>query len=124
VLVDYEYLKVGLKLLFEGIFQVKESDDVLRVRSLETEASWDLYIEEIDESVIKHVINIIDCVEDSLARDDGLLPESVLKIFVAHQLFHLQDIRIIPLTGPNGSGSIQIVLPFYPKPDVNNSVAK
>jgi len=45
VLVDYEYLKVGLKLLFEGIFQVKESDDVLRVRSLETETSWDLYIE-------------------------------------------------------------------------------
>ena len=123
VLVDYEYLKVGLKLLFEGIFQVKESDDVLRVRSLETETSWDLYIEEIDESVIKHVTNIIDCVEDSLARDDGLLPESVLKIFVAHQLFHLQDIQIIPLTGPNGSGSIQIVLPFYSRPNSNDTAA-
>jgi signal transduction histidine kinase len=119
VLVDYEYLKVGLKLLFEGIFQVKESDEVLRVRSSETDTSWDLYIEDIDESVINHVINIIDCVEDSMAQEDGLLPESVLKIFVAHQLFHLQDIQIIPLKGHNGSGSIQIVLPFYLKPESN-----
>lgn len=116
VLVDYEYLKIGLKLLFEGIFQVKKGDDILRVRSLETETSWDLYIEEIDENVIKHVNNIIDCVEDSMAQEDGLLPESVLKIFVAHQLFRLQDIQIIPLTGAEGSGSIQIVLPFYSKP--------
>lgn len=123
VLVDYEYLKVGLKLLFEGIFEVKASDDVLRVRSLETETSWDLYIEEIDESVIKHVSNIIDCVEDALAQEDGLLPESILKIFVAHQLFRLQDIQIIPLTGRNGSGSIQIVLPFYSKPESSNTAA-
>lgn len=123
VLVDYEYLKAGLKLLFEGIFQVKASEDVLRVRSLETETSWDLYIEEIDESVIKHVSNIIDCVEDALAQEDGLLPESILKIFVAHQLFRLQDIQIIPLTGRNGSGSIQIVLPFYSKPESSNTAA-
>lgn len=123
VLVDYEYLKAGLKLLFEGIFQVKASEDVLRVRSLETETSWDLYIEEIDESVIKHVSNIIDCVEDALAQEDGLLPENILKIFVAHQLFRLQDIQIIPLTGRNGSGSIQIVLPFYSKPESSNTAA-
>ncbi len=123
VLVDYEYLKAGLKLLFEGIFQVKASEDVLRVRCLETETSWDLYIEEIDESVIKHVSNIIDCVEDALAQEDGLLPENILKIFVAHQLFRLQDIQIIPLTGRNGSGSIQIVLPFYSKPESSNTAA-
>lgn len=123
VLVDYEYLKVGLKLLFEGIFQVKKNDDVLRVRSLETETSWDLYIEEIDESVIKHVSDIIDCVEDFLAQEDGLLPESVLRIFVAHQLFRLQDIQIIPITGQNGSGSIQIVLPFYSKPERDETAA-
>ena len=117
VLVDYEYLKVALKLLFEGIFQVKKSSEVLRVRSIESDTSWNLYIEDIDETVVNHVNNIIDCVEDSMAQEDGLLPESILKIFVAHQLFRLQDIQMIPLQDHNGSGSIQIVLPFYLKLD-------
>ena len=53
------------------------------------------------------------------AQEDGLLPESVLKIFVAHQLFRLQDIQIILLQGHDGKGGIQIVLPFYIKPDTN-----
>jgi signal transduction histidine kinase len=117
VLVDYEYLKVALKLLFEGIFQVKKSSEILHVRSIESDTSWILYIENIDETVVDHVNNIIDSLEDSVTQEDGLLPESVLKIFVAHQLFRLQDIQIIPLKGLNGNGSIQIVLPFYLIPD-------
>ena len=117
VLVDYEYLKVALKLLIEGISQVKKNSESLRVSSIESDTSWNLYIEDIDEIVVNHVNNIIDCVEDSMAQEDDLLPESVLKIFVAHQLFRLQDIQIIPLKGLNGNGSIQIVLPFYLRPD-------
>jgi signal transduction histidine kinase len=117
VLVDYEYLKVALKLLFEGIFQVKKSSEILHVRAIESDTSWNLYIKNIAETVVDHVNNIIDSVEDSMTQEDGLLPESVLKIFVAHQLFRLQDIQIIPLKGLNGMGSIQIVLPFYLKPD-------
>jgi hypothetical protein len=58
-----------------------------------------------------------------MAQEDDLLPESVLKIFVAHQLFRLQDIQIIPLKGLNGNGSIQIVLPFYLKPDSKKPVS-
>jgi signal transduction histidine kinase len=123
VLVDYEYLKVALKLLIEGIFQVKKNSESLRVSSIESDTSWNLYIEDIDEIVVNHVNNIIDCVEDSMAQEDDLLPESVLKIFVAHQLFRLQDIQIIPLKGLNGNGSIQIVLPFYLKPDSKKPVS-
>ena len=117
VLVDYEYLQVGLKLLFEGIFQVKKSSEILRVSSIESDTSWNLYIEDIDETVVNHVNNIIDCVEDSMAQEDGLLPESILKIFVANQLFRLQGIQMKPIKGLNGNSSIQIVLPFYLKPD-------
>ncbi|MCK4901312.1 MAG: hypothetical protein KAS38_21185, partial [Anaerolineales bacterium] len=123
VLVDYEYLKVALKLLIEGISQVKKNSESLRVSSIESDTSWNLYIEDIDEIVVNHVNNIIDCVEDSMAQEDDLLPESVLKIFVAHQLFRLQDIQIIPLKGLNGNGSIQIVLPFYLKPDSKKPVS-
>jgi hypothetical protein len=57
VLVDYEYLKVALKLLFEGIFQVKKSSEILHVRSIESDTSWNLYIENIDETVVDHVNN-------------------------------------------------------------------
>jgi len=123
VLVDYEYLKVALELLFEGIFQMKKSSEILRVSSIESDTSWNLYIEDIDETVVNHVNNIIDCVEDSMAQKDSLLPESVLKIFVAHKLFRLQDIQILPLEGLNGDGSIQIVLPFYLKPDSKKPVS-
>jgi light-regulated signal transduction histidine kinase (bacteriophytochrome) len=117
VLVDYEYLQVALKLLFEGIFQVKNSSEILRVSPIESDTSWNLYIEDIDETVVNHVNNIIDCVEDSMAQEDGLLPETILKIFVAHQLFRLQGIQMKPLKGLNGNSSIQIMLPFYLKPD-------
>ena len=102
---------------------MKKSSEILRVSSIESDTSWNLYIEDIDETVVDRVNNIIDSVEDSMTQEDGLLPESVLKIFVAHQLFQLQDIQIIPLKGLNENGSIQIVLPFYLKRDSKTLVS-
>jgi len=94
VLVDFEYLKIALKLLLEGILPAEPRANPILITALENPSGWLLRMDGIDPQVLEQVIDVVRCVHEILTSIQRMQPDKVLMILLANQLFKLLGIQI------------------------------
>ena len=113
VWVDYEYLMIALRLLFEAMAAGSQHLSVVRVDVEETEESWQLEIRNGGEtSVHKLVCNLSDSLTEEFLQKEKITPEMALKVYIAFRIFNLQNIQLKACQDDVGTAIIQLSIPF------------
>lgn len=115
VLVDYEYLSVALKLLFEVIAETQTGSQQIRVVAREEHSNWHIDIYGITNEVLDFISTIPLCLADELAQDRRLLPTNKLKLLVMCRIFGLQSIQIGAVVERDKPVAIRLSIPLVLK---------
>ena len=93
VIVDYEYLILSLKYIFEFL-STRTGIDKLQVQVVEKEEYWILEIQGLDQST-KNLIETMQYCKtvESLAAENLIVPEYILGLHVACEILHLQEVE-------------------------------
>ncbi len=109
VRVDYEYLTKTLLLLYEVLFAYAPAD-ALRVAASETESAWRVDITGPDLPILKTIEQMHYC-KTQPESNDLLSPENILKLHIACEIIHLQQISLTVLDEPGRQPMLQLVIP-------------
>ncbi len=109
VLVDYEYLTKALLLLYE-VFFARSSSDQIHVAASETAASWVLDFTGIDSPIIDVIEQMFHC-KTQPAAVDFLSSENILRLHIACEILHLQDISVDVLEGTEQPRMLRLCIP-------------
>jgi hypothetical protein len=94
ILVDYEYLSVSLRLLFEVLVETQKPPQRYKVVTSEGTAFWFVDIFGVKKDIIDYITTISLCTADEQKQDTRLLPTNKLKLLVMCRIFGLQSIQI------------------------------
>jgi signal transduction histidine kinase len=94
VLVDYEYLLVSLRLLFEILAETSKIQKYYRINASEDESFWFVDIHGVQDDIVEYITTISLCTADEIEQDTRLLPTNKLKLLVMCRIFGLQSILI------------------------------
>jgi signal transduction histidine kinase len=115
VLVDYEYLAIGLRLLLDVLMESRIVSSQLTLRLVELEGSWLLDILDTQESVTEALNHLCQNRFDELMLVDHISPENVLKFFTASRIIQLQNIELDVQMGEQGETSLRLTIPTVSK---------
>jgi K+-sensing histidine kinase KdpD len=108
-MVDYEYLTKALLLLYE-IFFSRGFSEQIRVAASETNDCWVLDFTGIDSSIIDVINQMYHC-KTQPAAIDFLSSENILKLHIACEILHLQEISVDVLDAPEQPQMLRLRVP-------------
>ncbi len=111
VLVDYEYLTKTLLFLYE-VFFARGLSEPLRMVASESGDCWFLDFIGLDPSVIQVVDQMYQC-KTHPEGTDFLLSENILRLHIACEILHLQEITVHVLDEPGHLPILRLCIPFY-----------
>lgn len=114
-IVDYEYLSMALKFLFEVIADAHKSSQPIKVFTKETSSDWQIIIMGLKNEIISFISTISECFADELNNFSSIVPTNKLKLLVLCKIFLLQSIQIGTVIIDNLDG-IQLSIPLGEKP--------
>jgi len=94
ILVDYEYLSVALKLLFEVLAETQNTPQRFKVIAREAQTDWYVDIYGVSNEILDFLATISLCLADDLNQDTRILPTNKLKLLVMCRILSLQSIQI------------------------------
>lgn len=113
VLVDYEYLTIAFGYLFDLLAARQESGKI-RIEAVETPDYWSLEITGVDEADLSLLQTMTACKTAPLALTRyALLPELVLGLHVACEIFHLQNIEIEAISAHQAELVLRLKVPTF-----------
>lgn len=112
VLVDYEYLSVALKLLFDVIAEAHAAARPIRVAAREERSGWRIDIFGVAEDVLDFISTNPLCLADELAQDKRLLPTNKLKLLVMCRILGSQSIQIEAVVEKGKPASVCLLIPL------------
>ena len=113
VMVDYEYLTMAFSLLFE-LLESGQKIKNLRVQAVENPHNWSLDITGVDDTALDLIQNMHACKTDLNVTSKYLyLPEHVLGLHVACEIFHLQEIDLVAVANPDGDPVLRLIVPAF-----------
>ncbi len=113
VIVDYEYLILALKFIFEYLYS-RAGIERLSVHILEESGFWNLEIDGLDAGTKKMIETMRFCKTDErLAPENLILPEYILGLHIACEILHLQEIGIAVIEKPDDVFSLHLTIPAY-----------
>ena len=115
VLVDYEYLSVALKLLFEVIADTQTDTQGINVVAREVDSNWHIDIYGVDNEILELLSTIPLCLADELTPDKRLLPTNKLKLLVMCRIFGSQSIQTGGITKMENLTGMRISIPLVLK---------
>lgn len=111
-LVDYEYLSLALKLLLEVFAEYGPGPHIVKLEAIEQPDAWHIDIEGIDPYILELLPHINCCTPDELFHQgEGLIPEILLKLYIACQIFCMQDIRSESVKSREGNAKLRLFIP-------------
>ena len=111
VLVDYEYLAVGLRLLLEVLVESGMLSPKLRLQVIEAAECWHLDVLDIREAVSAALNHLCQNRFDDLMLVDHLSSENVLKLFTASRILKLQNIGLEVRADDKGGMALRLTVP-------------
>ena len=115
ILVDYEYLSVALKLLFEVLAETQEEPQKLTVVARETQSDWIVDIYGGSSEIIDFLSTVSLCLAEELSQDTLLLPTNKLKLLVMCRIFGSQSIQIGTSQKMENKVGIRLSIPLVEK---------
>jgi len=113
VIVDYEYLTLAISLLFE-LLDAGDTSRKIQVQAIEHEQNWHLEIRGMDEAALDILQNMHACKTDSsIAAKYSFLPEQILGVHVACEIFHLQEIDLEAIKHPGEAPVLRLIVPIF-----------
>jgi len=112
ILVDYEYLSVSLRLLFEVLVETQKTPQRYKVVTSEGTAFWFVDIYGVKKEIIDYITTISLCMADEQKQYKLLLPTNKLKLLVMCRIFGLQSILIGLSPDIQNGDSIRISIPI------------
>lgn len=118
VMVDYEYLIIAFSFLFD-LFGAGDKTDKIKVAAVENQKDWRLDIAGLDPGIVDLFQTMHSCRADVAAvAKYAHLPEHVLGLHVACQIFNLQAITMEIAANTAGDPILRLVVPAF----VNSAV--
>ena len=111
VLVDYEYLAVGLRLLLEVLVESGMISSKLKLHLTESTEYWHLDILDLRTSIGEAITHLCRNRLDNLMLLEHISPENVLKLFTASRILHLQNIQMKVQAGNKGEMVLHLTIP-------------
>lgn len=115
VLVDYEYLMIALRLLFESMAETQGLPITVRVVVEEKAEYWQLEILDITPEVHKVICNLSSSLTEEFIKAEQISAERTLMIYTAFKIFDLQKIQLQACQDKKGSAVLQLTIPFAGK---------
>lgn len=113
VLVDYEYLTIALEYLFE-LLAAGQKAEKIQIRAVENPNDWFLDIDGLDEADLDLIHNMHYCKTDQHALSRySLVPEMILGLHVACEIFHLHEIELERAKVSQGEPILRLVIPAF-----------
>lgn len=113
VLVDYEYLTIAFGYLFDLLAARQESGKI-RIEAVENPQDWSLNIAGVEEADLNLIQTMHSCKTNEIALSRyALLPELILGLHVACEIFHLQDIDMETIPTPQGEQLLRLTVPIF-----------
>jgi hypothetical protein len=113
VLVDYEYLTIAFGYLFE-LFGARQVTSAIKIEAIENPHNWYLVITGIDEVDLNLIHGMYACKTDRVALSGyALLPEVIMGLHVACEIFHIQDIDLETFPQPQGAQILRLTVPAF-----------
>ncbi len=112
ILVDYEYLSVGLKLLFEVLVETQKAPQRYKVVTSEGSTFWFVDIYGVKKEIIDYITTISLCMAEEQKQDKRLLPTNKLKLLVMCRIFGLQSIQLGSSTDIQNEDGIRLSIPL------------
>lgn len=113
VMVDYEYLTLAIGFLFE-LFDSGENSGKIQVQAIENEQNWFLEISGVDEAALDLIQNMHACKTDSsIAVKYTHLPEQILGLHVACEIFHLNEIDLEAIKKAGEPAILRLIVPVF-----------
>jgi len=110
--VDYEYLKDGLRLLFEFIVLAQPSQGTLYIQAVESRTTWNVNITNLAENTFNMIRRISSFDQEILSQKNWVHPDMILKLFVALELFRLQKVNFKEEESGVTQKTIKLIIPI------------
>ncbi len=113
VMVDYHYLAMAFNFLFE-LCGSGEVNNKIQVQAIEHQENWFIEIVGLDEVTYDFIQNMIACKTDSgIATEYSYLPEHILGLHVACEIFHIQNIELEGYKNSEGASVLRLIVPVF-----------
>jgi hypothetical protein len=113
VLVDYEYLTIAFGYLFE-LLASRPDTSRIKIEPVETPTAWFLDIAGVEAADLYMIEMMHACkTEPSALSRYALLPELMIGLHVACEIFHIQRIDLEILTTPQGERLLRLTIPVF-----------
>lgn len=113
VLVDYEYLALALRLLFEVLFNVEGAPaQDIDVEATEAENGWQLEIKGVDDAVAALICDTFHQRTEQLIPHEQLLSEDSLRLLTACKVFQLQHVNVDRQPMGEGTSVLRLTVPY------------
>ncbi len=114
-MVDYEYLMIALRLLFESIAETQDFPITVRVVVEEKAENWQLEILDITPEVYKAICDLSSSLSDELFTAEQISAQKALMIYIAFKIFNLQNIQMKSCQDKEGHSVLRLAIPFAGK---------
>ncbi len=111
VLVDYEYLSIGLRLLFEALLESRMVSARSTLQLTELDDHWRIELLDTEKAVTEALQHLCERRFDDLMLLDHISPENVLKLFTASRIIQLQNIRLEAQSGKESETVLRLTIP-------------
>ncbi|MFN2235499.1 MAG: hypothetical protein ACK2U1_14835 [Anaerolineales bacterium] len=115
ILVDYEYLSVSLKLLFEVLTESQKPQKMYRVVTQEEGNFWFIDVLGVKEEIAEYISTVTLCSADELTQGAHISPTNKLKLLVMCRIFGLQEIHIKAIESLENEPGIRVLIPIVEK---------
>lgn len=112
VFVDYEYLSVALRLLFEVIADTQPPSQPIQVVTGETPSDWHIQILGVNGEILAFISTVSDCFADEFRNFSSVSSTNKLKLLVMCKILSLQSIHIGIDKKTGQSESVQLAIPL------------
>jgi light-regulated signal transduction histidine kinase (bacteriophytochrome) len=113
VMVDYEYLSVGLRLLFEVLADTSKGLHRISVGVTESQDAWLINISGMNNEVMEYLSTIASkCSTDEVMQETRLVAINKLKLHVMCRIFSEQSIYFEPQTELENHTGIRLTIPI------------
>lgn len=113
VLVDYEYLALALRLLFEVLLRGEATSALsIDVEATEAEDGWQVEILSVDEPIAQMICDVFRQHTEQLIKQDQLLSEDSLRLLIACKVLQLQHVDVSRRQAADGASVICLTVPY------------
>ncbi len=113
VFVDYEYLRLAFRLLFEILAEVGPQSRSVRITAMEDAGNWRIDIGGMTREVVELLPSIRCCSpEELISHAEGVPPEILLKFYIVCHILCAQGIRSENYKDLEGNVGLRLVVPI------------